>query len=130
MAEADITTSLFIDPDPLQIELAAELRSPWIELHTGAFANAYYGEQRAVELSRLIKGAELAHKFGLVVNAGHGINYTNVFDILSIPYLHELNIGHSIISRSLLVGIKQAVAEMKQCMQSSEAPSCCTQHTF
>lgn len=130
MAEAGITTSLFIDPDPVQIELAAELRSPWIELHTGAFANAYYGEQRAVELSRLIKGAELGHEFGLVVNAGHGINYTNVNDILSIPHLHELNIGHSIISRSLLVGIKQAVAEMKQCMQSSEALSRCTQQTF
>lgn len=119
MTEAGIATSLFIDPDPYQIELAAELHSPWIELHTGAYANAYYGEGRADELSRLIDGAELANDFGLVVNAGHGINYTNISDILSIPHLHELNIGHSIISRSLLVGIKQAVAEMKQCMQSS-----------
>lgn len=118
MSEAGIATSLFIDPDPRQIELAAELRSPWIELHTGAFANAYYAEQPVDELSRLIEGAELAHQFGLVVNAGHGINYENIKDILTIPYLHELNIGHSIISRSLFVGIKQAVAEMKRAMQA------------
>ncbi|MGC6456006.1 MAG: pyridoxine 5'-phosphate synthase [Coraliomargaritaceae bacterium] len=119
MTEAGITTSLFIDPDPQQIELAAQLRSPWVELHTGAFANAYYGDGRADELSRLIQGAELAQQFGLVVNAGHGINYENIKAILSIPHLHELNIGHSIISRSLFVGMKQAVVEMKQQMQAS-----------
>lgn len=118
MTGAGITTSLFIDPDPRQIELAAELRSPWIELHTGAYANAYFGPGRAAELARLVEGAGLAHQHGLVVNAGHGINYHNITEILSIPHLHELNIGHSVISRALLVGIPQAVAEMKRLMQT------------
>lgn len=118
MTEAGISTSLFIDPDPRQIELAAELRSPWIELHTGAFANAYYHDGRSSELSRLAEGARFGHQLGLVINAGHGINYTNISDVLTIPHLHELNIGHSIISRSLFVGISRAVVEMKRLMCS------------
>lgn len=120
MTSAGIKTSLFIDPDPHQIELAAQLQSPWVELHTGAYANAFYEEGRSSELSRLHAGAQLAHTLGLVINAGHGINYVNISEILTIPHLHELNIGHSIISRALLVGIKQAVAEMKQLMRSNE----------
>lgn len=113
MTEAGIATSLFIDPDPAQIEAAAELKSPWIELHTGAYANAYYHDGRARELETLRTGAELAHSLGLVVNAGHGINYANITEIVTLPYLHELNIGHSIISRALFVGIEQATKEMK-----------------
>ena len=113
MTERGIITSLFIDPDPAQIEAAAELKSPWIELHTGAYANAYYGEGRASELQVLKDGAALAHQLGLVVNAGHGINYTNISEVITIPHLHELNIGHTIVSRALFVGVKQAVQEMK-----------------
>ncbi|MGJ8651920.1 MAG: pyridoxine 5'-phosphate synthase [Opitutaceae bacterium] len=113
MTEQGIITSLFIDPDPAQIEAAAEIKSPWIELHTGAYANAYYGEGRASELATLVSGAEQAHQLGLVVNAGHGINYTNISEVITIPYLHELNIGHTIVSRALFVGIEQAVREMK-----------------
>lgn len=114
MSAAGIATSLFIDPNPAQIEASAELKAPWIELHTGAFANTYYsGDHGAGELETLRKGAELAHELGLVVNAGHGINYTNIAEILKIPYLHELNIGHSIVSRALFVGIENAVREMK-----------------
>ncbi len=113
MTEAGIITSLFIDPDPVQIEAAAELRSPWIELHTGAYANAYYHDGRARELGILRAGAELAHRLGLTVNAGHGINYTNIPEVITLPHLHELNIGHSIVSRALFVGISQAVREMK-----------------
>ena len=114
MAEADIMVSLFIDPNPAQIEASAELKAPWVELHTGAFANAYYsGDHGVSELSSLQQGAELAHKSGMVVNAGHGINYTNIVEVLKIPYLHELNIGHSIVSRALFVGIENAVREMK-----------------
>lgn len=116
MSEAGIQTSLFIDPDPRQIELAAELESPWIELHTGAYANAYYQEGRSAELARLVAGAERAKQLGLVVNAGHGINYQNITEVCTIPHLHELNIGHSIISRALMVGISQAVTEMKHHM--------------
>ncbi|MEM7792030.1 MAG: pyridoxine 5'-phosphate synthase [Verrucomicrobiota bacterium] len=113
MTEAGITTSLFIDPDPAQIETAAALQSPWIELHTGAYANAYYHEGRATQFAALCSVAELANDLGLVVNAGHGINYTNIAEIIQIPHLHELNIGHSIVSRALFVGIEQAVREMK-----------------
>lgn len=113
MTEAGIITSLFIDPDRAQIEASAELKAPWIELHTGAYANAYYGDRRAAELEILCQGAELAHRLGLVVNAGHGINYTNISEVLEIPHLHELNIGHTIVSRALFVGVEQAVREMK-----------------
>lgn len=113
MTEAGIVTSLFIGPDPEQIEMAAELKSPWIELHTGAYGNAYFHEGRAREFEILRKGAELAHSLGLTVNAGHGINYSNIAEVISLPHLHELNIGHSIISRSLFVGVDQAVREMK-----------------
>lgn len=113
MTEAGITTSLFIDPDPSQIEVSAELQSPWIELHTGAYANAYHHDGRSQELDTLRKGAELAHSLGITVNAGHGINYTNIAEVATIPHLHELNIGHSIISRSIFVGVAQAIREMK-----------------
>lgn len=113
MTEAGIATSLFIDPDPAQIEASAELQSPWIELHTGAYANAYYHEGRARELEILRAGAERAHHFGLTVNAGHGINYVNIAELVTLPHLNELNIGHSIISRALFVGVEKAVKEMK-----------------
>jgi pyridoxine 5-phosphate synthase len=113
MNAAGIVTSLFIDPDEPQIALAAELKAPWIELHTGAYANSYYAAGRAQEFERLRKGAAQAHAVGLIVNAGHGINYVNIAEIRTIPHLHELNIGHSIISRALFTGIEEAVREMK-----------------
>jgi pyridoxine 5-phosphate synthase len=113
MTEAGIMTSLFIDPDPAQIEVAAELKSPWIELHTGAYANAYFHAGRAAEFETLRKGCERAHSLGLTVNAGHGINYTNIAEVVGLPHLHELNIGHSIISRALFCGVEKAVSEMK-----------------
>lgn len=113
MKEVGINTSLFIDPDFSQIEKSAELGSPWIELHTGAYANAFYHEARQNELDTLRQAAEYAHSLGIVVNAGHGINYTNISEVVTLPYLSELNIGHSIISRALFVGVAQAVHEMK-----------------
>lgn len=116
MNTAGIITSLFIDPDTTQIELSAELGAPWIELHTGAWANAWHGPRRAEEFARLHAGALRAHAAGLVVNAGHGINYDNVVDIRQLPHVHELNIGHSIISRALFTGIEEAVSEMKRRM--------------
>ena len=112
MSDAGIATSLFIDPHPDQIEMAASLKAPWVELHTGAYANAYY-DDRSETLAELVAAAQQAHSLGLVVNAGHGINYTNISEILTIPYLHELNIGHSIVSRAPTVGIEAAVSEMK-----------------
>jgi pyridoxine 5-phosphate synthase len=104
--------SLFIDPEPDQIRAAAELKAEYIELHTGAFANAT-GDERWAELQRLIEGAKLAHQLGLRINAGHGLNYTNVRELFAVPHLEELNIGHAIISRALLTGLAAAVAEMK-----------------
>ncbi|ATC63828.1 pyridoxine 5'-phosphate synthase [Nibricoccus aquaticus] len=118
MNAAGIQTSLFIDADEPQIELAAKLRAPWIELHTGAYANAYFTPQRAAELKRLTVGAILGHERGLIVNAGHGINYVNIPEVRTIPHLHELNIGHSIISRALFTGIEEAVREMKTRMNA------------
>lgn len=111
--EAGTVVSLFIDPDPDQIQAAADLKAEYIELHTGAFANAT-GEARAAELKRLIDGAKLAHELNLRVNAGHGLNYSNVRELFAVPHLEELNIGHAIISRALFVGLATAVAEMKK----------------
>ena len=116
MNAAGIKTSLFIDPEPAQIELSAKLHAPWIELHTGAYANAYHGAGRAAEFARLVTGAQQAHTLGLVVNAGHGINYVNIAEIRTIPHLHELNIGHSIMSRAIFSGIDEAVRTMKALM--------------
>jgi len=110
-----IIVSIFIEPDLGQILAAAATGAPVIELHTGIYANTQ-GEQRDHELHRLITAAEHAHSLGLIVNAGHGLDYENIAAILSLPHLNELNIGHSIIARALFVGVKQAVAEMKDCL--------------
>ena len=114
MTAAGIQTSLFIDPDEAQIELAAKLGAPIVELHTGAYANAYLGPKRAKEFQRLRLGCVRAHELGLTVNAGHGLNYVNIAEVRTLPHLHELNIGHSIISRALFTGIEEAVREMKR----------------
>jgi pyridoxine 5-phosphate synthase len=118
MNAAGIKTSLFIDPDEPQIELAAELSAPWVELHTGAYANACgVPVARTKEFQRLRLGAVRAHDLGLVVNAGHGINYVNIAEVRTLPHLHELNIGHSIVSRALFTGFEEAVREMKARMK-------------
>lgn len=116
MKAAGIITSLFIDADAGQIETSAESGAEWIELHTGSWANAWYGERRGAEFAKLKAGADRAHAAGLVVNAGHGINYDNVAEIRTLPHVHELNIGHTIISRALMTGIDEAVREMKRRM--------------
>ena len=113
MDAAGVKTSLFIDPDEEQIELSAQLGAPFVELHTGAYANAYHSPRRAAEFQRLRLGAVRAHDLGLVVNAGHGINYVNIAEVRTLPHLHELNIGHSIVSRALFSGVEEAVREMK-----------------
>jgi pyridoxine 5-phosphate synthase len=113
MNAGGIKTSLFIDPDEPQIELSAKLGAPFVELHTGAYANACYTARREPEFQRLRLGAARAHDLGLFVNAGHGINYVNIRDVRTLPHLHELNIGHSIVSRALFMGVDEAVREMK-----------------
>ena len=108
-----IKVSLFIDPDEPQIAASAKVGAPLVELHTGAWANAFHSPRRADELHRLWVGAVAAHQAGLVVNAGHGINYVNVAEVRLLPHLHELNIGHSIVSRALFTGVEEAVREMR-----------------
>ncbi len=112
LAEAGVRVSIFIEPSRDQISAAADIGAPVIELHTGTYANAE-GARREEELARLREAAEHAHALGLVVNAGHGLDYTNVLAIRDLPHLHELNIGHSIVARALFVGMRQAVKEMK-----------------
>jgi len=109
--EAGIKTSLFIDPDPRQIESAATTGTDMIELHTGRYADST-GEHQLQEYQRLVEGAKLAASLGLQVNAGHGLHYTNTARIASIPHIHTLNIGHAIVARALFVGMEQAVREM------------------
>ncbi len=113
MNAAGIKASLFIDPDEPQIELSAKIAAPYVELHTGAYAHAFHTARRAAELQRLRLGAVRAHDLGLVVNAGHGINYVNIAEVRTLSHLHELNIGHSIVSRAVFTGVEEAVREMK-----------------
>jgi pyridoxine 5-phosphate synthase len=111
LQKAGIRVSLFIEPDPAQLAAARELGAEIVELHTGAFANAI-GRARDREVERLVTAAGQAHTLGIQVNAGHGINYRNIALIRKIPHLAELNIGHSIVSRALFVGLERATAEM------------------
>jgi len=108
---AGIRVSLFIEPSVEQIDASKKMGADMVELHTGAFANAQ-GKAQEMELTRLGVAAVHAHKAGLQVNAGHGINYTNLEKILRIPHLAELNIGHSIVSRAVFTGIENAVRDM------------------
>jgi pyridoxine 5-phosphate synthase len=113
MNDGGIEVSLFIAPDPGQIDAAARTGSQFIELHTGAFAESFGdGEEGERELERLISGARQAHALGLKVNAGHGLNYENLKLLHRVPHLVELNIGHSMVSRSISVGMSRAVEEM------------------
>lgn len=113
--DAGIPTSMFIDPDPAQLEASAEIGSPWVELHTGSFARAWYrADDRDRELAILRKGMEVGVSLGLRVNAGHGINYDNVEGAKTLKEVYEYNIGHSIIARSLTHGLAEAVQTMRR----------------
>jgi len=112
-----ITTSLFIDPEVDQINSAAKTKTDFVEFHTGKYANSSSEKDMETELNLLIQAANLAHRLGLRVNAGHGLNYSNVKNICKLPYLEELNIGHSIISRAVFVGLIQSVKEMKELLR-------------
>ena len=113
---AGIRVSLFIEPDARQIDAAVALGAPCIELHTGAFANSQ-GEPHERELARIREAAAYAHGRGLQVNAGHGINYVNIAEIREVPHLSELNIGHTIVSRAIFVGLEAAVKELIAAMR-------------
>lgn len=117
LQDAGIKVSLFIDPDVAQVRAAAETCAEMIELHTGCFSNAT-GAAVESELQRLIDAAQAGHAAALQVNAGHGINYQNLTRLWVVPHLAELNIGHSIVSRAMRVGMTTAVREMKDLMAS------------
>ena len=117
---AGIRVSLFIDPDPAQIEAAQRASAPVIELHTGRYADAT-GAARAREFERLGAAAALGVRLGLVVNAGHGLNYHNVEPIAAIGEIVELNIGHAIVARAIMDGLPKAVRDMKALMRAARA---------
>ncbi|WP_038499540.1 pyridoxine 5'-phosphate synthase [Candidatus Palibaumannia cicadellinicola] len=112
LSEANIQVSLFIDADKHQVEAAAEIGSPYIEIHTGFYADATNAIARAAELERIRQIADYAAKLGLKVNAGHGLDYHNVKYIAALPSIYELNIGHSIISRAVICGLANAITDM------------------
>jgi pyridoxine 5-phosphate synthase len=120
LAAHGIRVALFIDPDSRQIEAAAEIGAPVVELHTGAYAERE-GSHQATELERLRSGARLAAGLGIEVHAGHGLNYHNVQPVAAIRDIVELNIGHSIVARALFDGLSVAVRDMKQLMAAVRA---------
>lgn len=111
LKDAGIRVSLFIDPDRRQLEAARDCGAPVVELHTGTYADAT-GEEQERELERLHIACETGHTLGLQINAGHGLHRRNVQAVARLPHMIELNIGHSIIARSIFVGLEQAVREM------------------
>jgi pyridoxine 5-phosphate synthase len=119
LATTNTEVSLFIDPDPLQIDAAVETGAPVIELHTGTYAEAKTTAEQNDELQRIKQAAAYAYSQGLQVNAGHGLTYHNVEAIAKIPEVVELNIGHAIIARAVLGGLSEAVREMKALMRAS-----------
>ena len=112
LQDAGIPVSLFVDPHEQQISAAKKARAAWVEIHTGAYANAKTEPERTIEFGKIVESATLAASLGLRVGAGHGLNYVNVRAIAHIREVEELNIGHSIISRASLVGMDRAVRDM------------------
>jgi pyridoxine 5-phosphate synthase len=108
-----IPVSLFIEPDLAQVKAAHKISADFVELHTGRYANAKRAKEADAEVEAITQAARLAYKLGLGVNAGHGLNYQNVKRLTHVPEIVEYNIGHSIIARAVLVGLDQAVREMK-----------------
>jgi pyridoxine 5-phosphate synthase len=114
LQQKNIVVSLFIDPDEQQIMAAKKTGAEWVELHTGAYAGAKNEHDLECEFRKIFEAAQLAASLGLLVGAGHGLNYTNVRRIAGIPEVEELNIGHSIISRAAFTGVERAVREMRE----------------
>ncbi len=120
LRETNIATSLFIDPNKNDIELAADLGSDAIELHTGTYANATDQESKKQELERLREGAVLAHDLGMKVNAGHGLNLNNLKPLVeTVPHLHDISIGHALVSSALFYGLDTTVKKFLQIMENA-----------
>ncbi|MEM9412664.1 MAG: pyridoxine 5'-phosphate synthase [Planctomycetota bacterium] len=118
LQEAGIFVSLFIDPSVEQVEISSEIKADAVELHTGTYANVGRTKERQAEIDRITAAGRVAVERGLRLDAGHGLTYTNVIPIARIPGMSELNIGHSIVARSIFVGFQAAVREMKNLIQS------------
>lgn len=116
MQQQNILVSLFIDADKRQIDAAAEVGAPYIEIHTGKYAEATDAAVQAAELKRIREAAAYAASLGIIVNAGHGLHYHNVQPIAAIEQMHELNIGHAIVARAIFSGLAAAVSDMKRLM--------------
>jgi pyridoxine 5-phosphate synthase len=112
LQNGEITVSLFVDPDPDQIKAASKAGADCIEIHTGSFAEAREWKVQEQELTKIGNAVKLAKKLGMGVNAGHGLNYTNIKKVAAVGGVEEFNIGHAIISRALFVGLERAVREM------------------
>ncbi|MGH8293171.1 MAG: pyridoxine 5'-phosphate synthase [Gammaproteobacteria bacterium] len=119
LAQAGIRVALFIDPQPEQVEVAAQLRVPAVELHTGRYADAPDEHEQAQELHRLRTAAQQAARLGIEVHAGHGLNYHNIMPVAAIAEIVELNIGHSIMARALMIGLPEAVRDMQSLMRQA-----------
>lgn len=119
LKDVGVSVSLFLDPDERQIATAAELGVDAVELHTGQYALASRVE-RTSQLEKLTSAGRQIHEAGMVLHAGHGLNYQNVTDVAEIPTMHELNIGHSIIARAMMVGLQNAVRDMKDLLVAVE----------
>ena len=128
LADAGITTSVFIDAEPAQVEAAARVGASVCELHTGPYAEAFHRDGRDVdspairrEIDRVAEAGRLIQQAGMRFNAGHGLNYFNVQPIAALPGVRELHIGHAIVSRAVFVGLREAVASMKVLMREAAA---------
>ncbi|MFC3121103.1 pyridoxine 5'-phosphate synthase [Agaribacter flavus] len=123
LSEQGTLASLFIDADEKQIEASVDVGAPYIEIHTGQYAEAKSEREAELELTKLVQGVEYATRLGLKVNAGHGLHYHNVKPIAAIPQLVELNIGHAIIARAAFDGLAKAVSDMRALMQEARFSS-------
>jgi pyridoxine 5-phosphate synthase len=118
LSEADIRVSLFIEPDPRQIDAAIRLKAPVVEFHTGRYAHLE-GEERTAELKRLADAAALAAKNGIEAHAGHGLSFDNVIPVAAIPQLAELNIGHFLVGEAIFTGLEESVSRMRSLMDEA-----------
>ncbi len=114
MRNAGIGISLFLDPDEQQIAAAARLGADAVELHTGEYALAVGDKEQAAQMAKLVAAGHQVRELGMTLHAGHGLTYRNVKPVAAIAGMHELNIGHSIVARAIMVGFEQAVREMKR----------------
>jgi len=119
LSAAGIKVSLFIDADEAQIDAALATKAPYIEIHTGHYADAENDAEQQAELEKITKGVKYAAGKGIIVNAGHGLHYHNVKPIAELPEIYELNIGHAIIARAAIDGLEKAVRDMKQLMNEA-----------